>query len=471
MPIVKYVAVHSTPQANIKYILNGEKNDEMKFAEGLNCTADTQKAYEELCRTFELFAKERFYKTNISESAKKEKVRIHHYIQSFAPDEKITAEEAHQIGVEWAKRVFGENHQVIVSTHVDKSHIHNHFAVAAYDLNGKKWYANLKTLRKARDISDEIAKEHGLRIIEKPRHKNTKKYSEWLAGQNGTSWKDKLRDDIDKLILDESVQTLDDLAARLREQHYEVRQGKYLSIKPEKEKRAVRSYRLGDGYDIEELNYRIQNKNNEISNEAIGRYSGLQREYALVIRQMQISVYLKKPKRTTYYELCRSAELLTFLTEKNITSVGQLEKLVNDTASRFSDLEFQQKKLSEQAEKLEGIISDGEIYFRLKEKEELTVGESAEYQKVRRVRSLGIESESDLQIRKSRLADLKDEQAHMEEELQKLKNEKEEAARMYRTYLLHSSEFAPTDEPTVMERHQEEHTEERKKEVNTYGRL
>lgn len=90
MPIVKYVAVHTTPLSNIEYILNGDKNDEMKFATGINCTANPQEAYDEFRRTFEICAKERFFKSELvadkdkSEKPKqKEKVRIHHYIQSF----------------------------------------------------------------------------------------------------------------------------------------------------------------------------------------------------------------------------------------------------------------------------------------------------------------------------------------------------------------------------------------------------
>ena len=165
MPIVKYVAVHSTPLSNIEYILNGDKNDDMKFATGLNCTADSQSAYNEFRSSFELNSKERFFKSEMDlknygtdEKPKfKEKVRIHHYIQSFDPKEKVTPEEAHKIGIEWAKKTFGENMQVIVSNHLDKGHIHNHFAVAAYDLNGKKWYGNYTTLKRARAISDEIA--------------------------------------------------------------------------------------------------------------------------------------------------------------------------------------------------------------------------------------------------------------------------------------------------------------------------
>ena len=192
MPIVKHIAVHTHPLFMVEYILNGEKNDEMKYASGLNCSADPECAYEEFKNNFELFSGERFYKRSFDfqddETVRnKEKIRLHHYIQSFAPGE-ITPEEAHKIGVEWAKRIFGDNRQVIISTHLDKGHIHNHFAVAAYDLYGKKWYDNKSTLKHCRDISDKLAADRGLSVIEKPKYKADKKYSDWLARQKNVSW-------------------------------------------------------------------------------------------------------------------------------------------------------------------------------------------------------------------------------------------------------------------------------------------
>ena len=110
----------------------------MKLVTGLNCTANLEYAYNQFCNVFEKFAKERFCKKTLNdENCGKEKNRLRHYIQSFKPDE-VSSEEAHKVGVEWGRKVFGENHQVLVTTHVDKNHIHNHFAVSAYDLDGKK---------------------------------------------------------------------------------------------------------------------------------------------------------------------------------------------------------------------------------------------------------------------------------------------------------------------------------------------
>lgn len=448
MPIIKYVAIHSTPLSNIEYILNGEKNDEMKFATGLNCTADPQSAYNEFRRVFELCAKERFFKSEMDlnnygtddKPKHKEKVRIHHYIQSFSPDENVTAEEAHKIGIEWAKKTFGENFQVLVSTHLDKGHLHNHFAVCPFDLNGKQWHANLTTLKRARSISDKIALEHGLHIIENPKHRNTMKYNEWLARQNGTSWKAELSDKIDELILRDDVLSLEDLSEKLKEEKYSVRLGKYFSIRPENEKRGIRSFRLGDGYTVQALQYRLLNKDKEISLAAIEQYSGVQREYALCIRQMQISVYQKKSKRVTYSDLQKSAELLNFLTSNNITSIAELENRLNSAAEQLQSFSEQKKTLSEQIAKVEKIVKDGKIYLELADKDFLTSDEKAQYKKVSYVKQSGIESIADLNDRAKRLDKLKDELPELEQKIEICRNERNDLADMYKTIQQHLEE-------------------------------
>ena len=366
MPIVKYIAVHTTPVYTLEYIVNGDKTDEMKYVTGINCPTNAEEAYDFFQRNFEKYSGERFYKKVVDDESK-ERIRIHHYVQSFSPEENITPEEANRIGIEWAKKVFGNDYQVIVSTHVDKKHIHNHFAVSPYSIDGKAWYANYKSLKKCRAISDEIAKSHGLDIIEKPKHKNTMKYNEWLARQNGTSWKAKAAEKIDELILRSDVLSIDDLAEKLREENYNVRLGKYMTIRLESMERGVRTYRLGDGYGIEELKYRIQHKECEISKAAISRLSGNQKIYALYMRQMQIQVFHHKSKKVTYADLTKSANLLTYLTENNITSVDELKDNVDASnlnylnskdICKFLDKQLSQEQNLDKRKELEQQLSE-----------------------------------------------------------------------------------------------------------------
>ena len=110
LPIIKYVAVHGSPLSLLRYVTN-ENKTEKTLISGINCSTNSQEAYDEMKRNFELYSEERFWKKSLFMKSEilggKERVRLHHYIQSFKAGE-LTAEKAHQIGIEWAKTAFGE---------------------------------------------------------------------------------------------------------------------------------------------------------------------------------------------------------------------------------------------------------------------------------------------------------------------------------------------------------------------------
>lgn len=434
MAIVKYIAVHKSPKNFLRYIMNGNKTDEMKLVTGLNCTANLDYAYNQFSNVFEKFAKERFCKKSINSG--KEKIRLHHYIQSFKPDE-ISPEEAHKIGVEWARKVFGENHQVLVTTHVDKNHIHNHFAVSAYDLDGKKWYGNKTTLKRCRDISNKICKSHGLSVIENPQYRSNQKYADWLARQQNVSWKIKLCDDIDKLILREDVKSVEDLAERLREKYYAVTLKKYLSIRISENRKAIRSYRLGDGYAIEELHYRIENKNQEISLSSVAKYQGVQREYAMCLRELQIILYRKSDNshNVTYSELRKNSELLTYLCYNNIRSEVDFQNVVNAAAEKFDRLKKSRDKLLQEISERENILKDGARYLELNKIRMPTAVQLEELMKYKYLTKFNLRSEADIEVHKQKLEKLKLELSETEKSLGTAEKEKSIAASNYKTYL------------------------------------
>lgn len=216
MAILKYTAVHTTPKAHLKYILNPNKNEDLKYASALNTSTDYELAYEDFKENYEHFGGESF---NSSEKrGGKKHVRIHSYIQSFNDD--ISPYKAHMIGIEWVHKMFGENRPVVISTHVNTGHIHNHIAVCPYDTDGKRWLANKKTLALGRQISDKIIKAQGLSVIENPCRKNTLSYAEWLAKNNGTSWKTKMADDIDRFIISKNVTDINLLIWKMKSEGY-----------------------------------------------------------------------------------------------------------------------------------------------------------------------------------------------------------------------------------------------------------
>ena len=225
MPIVKPKKVHNGVYKLLVYIENAYKTKNGVLITGVNIPTNAAEAYDAFRDTYTYYSKSNDFDNQKINYARNEKgnliehskVSLYHYVQSFDPkdNDKLTPEEANAIGIEWAKKTFGKDFQYIVSTHVDKNHIHNHIALCPYSLSGKKWNDNMKTLNFCRKMSDQIAKEHGLSIIENPQSKNNGKRKEWEARQNGTSWKKDLCDKLDILILKDNINTLEDIQREL----------------------------------------------------------------------------------------------------------------------------------------------------------------------------------------------------------------------------------------------------------------
>ena len=115
----------------INYAVNPDKTEQRLFESCLNCSS-VENASRDMERT-----KRRYNKTG--------GVQGYHIIQSFKPGE-LTPEQTHTIGVEFAKRMFGERFEMVIGTHLDKHHLHNHIAVNSVSfLDGKKLRCNMKT--------------------------------------------------------------------------------------------------------------------------------------------------------------------------------------------------------------------------------------------------------------------------------------------------------------------------------------
>ena len=147
-----------------------------------------------------------------------------------------------------------------------------------YDDDGKLWRADKKSLNRGKAISDRIALSHGLSIIEHPKKSYNHKYGDYLSQKRSASWKENLKAELDELVMREDVRSIDDLVDKLKEKGYGIRMKKYLSIQVKPNRKAIRTYRLGDGYYLEHLAYRIEHKNFEMPLSEIAKYDGIQRE-------------------------------------------------------------------------------------------------------------------------------------------------------------------------------------------------
>ena len=361
MAYVKHTAIHTTPKAHLKYILNPEKNEKMKYVTGICCGDDLETAYDNFKEIFEKYNDENFDNCEISKKSGKKHIRIHSYTQSF--DSGVSAEKAHRIGVEWAKKVFGENRPIIVSTHSNTDHCHNHIAVCPYDLDGIRWHSNRKTLDFVRKRSDEICLEHGLDIIKNPKRNSTISYKEWDSRKKKCSWKVRMADTIDKLIHSDDVTDIYSLVEKMKEYGYTFTNESRLIAKPRGVKYGCCIAKLGFGYSYQMLMERISNKQNEFVGRKISAFVDFQVELAVSIREKQLDVY-RTPviHYPTYAEVKRSFETLNFIHSNHIHSLEDM-KLCLAAANRKEDIALHRYcKCAEKKEQLKTLNYLGDEY-------------------------------------------------------------------------------------------------------------
>ncbi len=364
MAYVKHTAIHTTPKAHLKYILNPEKNEKMKYVTGICCGDDLETAYDNFKEIFEKYNDEKFDDCNSSKKSGKRNIHIHSYTQSF--DSSVSPEKVHRIGVKWAKKVFGENRPIIVSTHSNTDHCHNHIAVCPYDLDGIRWHSNRRTLEFVRKRSDEICLEHGLDIIKNPRRNSTISYKEHDARKKGYSWKIKMADTIDRLIHSDDVTDIYSLIEKMKEYGYTFTNESRLIAKPKGVKYGCCIAKLGFGYSYQMLMERISNKQNEFVGRKISAFVGFQVEVAVGIREKQYEVY-RAPERNypLYADLQRTVDVLNFVHNNHIHSLDDMEKVMK-TANRMEDVAMNKYfKCEEKKQQLKTLNYLGDEYARL----------------------------------------------------------------------------------------------------------
>ena len=192
----------------------------------------------------------------------------YHFIQSFKPGE-TTPDEAALCGKELADTLFGSlGYQVVIGTHLDKAHLHNHFVANTVNLiDGRKLQTDHDFIRRMREENDRICKAHNLSVIEAPTD-NGKSYAEWIIAHNGGfTWRGMIRSDIDELV--PRVTTFKELLKELERNGYTVnRRGKYLSLCPPGAKVNFRLHKLGKGYTEEDIAERIMYSDRRLAKES-----------------------------------------------------------------------------------------------------------------------------------------------------------------------------------------------------------
>lgn len=226
----------------LSYVSNGVKTNQQYYVTGINCNPDT--------------AAIRFQKTKV-QFQKTNGVLAFHAIQSFRPGE-IDPDLTHEIGVELARQMWGDRFQVVVCTHLDKDHPHNHFVVNSVSFtDGKKFDNTRKDYERFSTISDNLARQHGLSVIEERSGKG-RHYAEWKADQEyKPTIRSTIKEDIDYVI--SSSESFKEFEINLRKMGYEIKHGKHLAVKAPGGQRFIRLYKLSstDDYSEEAIRERI----------------------------------------------------------------------------------------------------------------------------------------------------------------------------------------------------------------------
>lgn len=227
----------------MKYATNGDKTEQQFFVSGINCDPST--AREEMQIVKRQFQDE-------------SEIVCYHGFQSFREGE-VTPEQAHEIGVKLAKKMWGDRFQVIVATHLNTGCLHNHFVLNSVSFtDGKHYHDNKANLRLLRQYSDELCREYALSVIENPVGKK-KPYVICQAEKNGLP----TRDSVARQAIDEAISksfTMRDFSRQLSQMGYRVNfdpHHKYWTIQGEGWKRPKRLYRLGEDYTNERIVERI----------------------------------------------------------------------------------------------------------------------------------------------------------------------------------------------------------------------
>ena len=334
----------------IAYILNPEKTDERLLVSSYGCASETA------AREFEWTRK-------IAEQKGMTPVRIiaRHVIQSFEIGE-VTPELAHEIGKQFADEILEGKYEYVLTTHIDKDHVHNHLIFNAVDFVDYHAYKSYKRIYyDMREVSDRLCKENGLSVIPPSQNKGMG-YKEYTEAKRGTSWKQKLKQTIDRLVI--TAKDYDDFLRLMQEAGYEIKTGKYISFRAEGQERFTRSKTIGENYTEERIKERIAGRTprkslRQTTPKGISLIGDIQER----IRLIDSKGYEHKAKLTILKEAART---LNYLTDNNLLQYTDLEKKVEDVHSSYDRTGKELKVVEARLREVQPLIKNISNYQRLK---------------------------------------------------------------------------------------------------------
>ena len=334
MAVTKIKPIKSTLKKALEYIQNPDKTDDKMLVSSFGCSYET--------------ADIEFVFT-LSQALDRGNNLAHHLIQSFEPGE-VSFEKAHEIGKQLADAVTKGQYEYVLTTHIDKGHVHNHIIFCAVNfVDYHKYNSNKRSYYGIRNINDRLCYENGLSVITPEKGRKGKSYIEYQTAKTGTSWKGKLKEAVDLLI--PQIKDFEELLEKLQASGYEIKLGKYVSCRAPGQERFTRLKTLGIDYTEEAIQKRIagiRSRNVKIPKQEQG--ISLLIDIENNIKAQQSAGYEHWAK---IHNLKQAAKTMNFLTENNILQyeylIKKIDEIILDSEQTADSLKQVEKKLSDMA--------------------------------------------------------------------------------------------------------------------------
>ena len=350
MAVTKIKAIRGTLSKALAYIMNPEKTDEKMLISSYGCATETA-------------AQEFEWTRKIAEQQGMNPVKIiaRHVIQSFDVGE-VSPELAHEIGKQFADEILGGKYEYVLTTHIDKDHVHNHLIFNAVDFVDHHAYKSYKKVYyDMREASDRLCKENGLSVIPPSQGKGMS-YKEYTEAKRETSWKQKLKQTIDRNII--MAKDYDEFLKLMQDAGYEIKPGKYISFRAEGQERFTRAKTIGENYTEERIKERLQGHNPRKRQMQTGRKGiSLIGDIQERIKLIDSKGYEHKAKITILKEAART---LNYLTENNLLQYADLEKKVEDIHSSYARTGEELKSVEARLREVQPLIKNITNYQKLK---------------------------------------------------------------------------------------------------------
>ena len=332
MAVTKIKPVKSTLKKALDYIQNPDKTDGKMLVSSFGCspeTADIEFAF------------------TIAQALDRGNNLAHHLIQSFEPGE-VDYQKAHEIGKQLADAVTKGQYEYVLTTHIDKGHVHNHIIFCAVNfVDYHKYNSNKRSYYGIRNMSDRLCRENGLSVVVPQKGGKGKSYAEYIAEKTGTSWKGKLKIAVDALI--PQVSSFEELLSRLQGVGYEIKPGKYVSCRAPGQERFTRLKTLGADYTEEAIRERIEGRRTRTA-----KAPKAERGVSLLI---DIENSIKAAQSRGYeqwakiHNLKQAAKTLNFLTEHQISRY-------EDLTAKITEIQTESDKAGDALKEVEKRLAD-----------------------------------------------------------------------------------------------------------------